>query len=262
MREKMTKENRTILLHGFPDGKFVWKPLVDHFSDNQQVVAINISTYGDRPNLRLESAEDFSKLLVSLEEELSANSENTHLVGHDLGGILTWHLASRKQLMNIKTIHIMNAPHPSIFNRLLKESDEQKTMSQYIRYFQKEGAAKDLKEGGIKYFQSIVSNHATKNNMIDDYKDLWSKEGWIESALSFYKVYFQNPFHENLEYIDIPTFVLWGKNDSFLSIENLDGLDETCNLSGLDTFDAGHWCFLEETEAVASRIKSNIQKHI
>ena len=70
------------------------------------------------------------------------------LVAHDWGGVVAWVFAAQHPEMLDKLV-IVNAPHPTIFGRLLTNPDQQKA-SQYMLMFRSPAAEATLSQNNYE----------------------------------------------------------------------------------------------------------------
>lgn len=63
-----------------------------------------------------------------------AGGKPVHVVGHDWGGPVAWCVAGWYPQL-VKTLSIINGPHPSVFARLLRTNKDQQNRSSYMLYF-------------------------------------------------------------------------------------------------------------------------------
>ena len=81
-----------VLIHGYPDTKEVWRPVIELLADRFHVIAYDVRGAGassapaGRAAYRLQRlADDFDAVLAA-----TAGGRPVHLVGHDWGGIQGW----------------------------------------------------------------------------------------------------------------------------------------------------------------------------
>ena len=81
------KGDAILFLHGFLGNKKVWKPFVNHFKHNHQVITIDLPGHGKTSIIEDEMTMEFSAKLIKqiLETE---NILNIHIVGHSMGGYI------------------------------------------------------------------------------------------------------------------------------------------------------------------------------
>ena len=81
------KGDAILFLHGFLGNKKVWKPFVNHFKPNYQVITIDLPGHGKTSIIEEEMTMEFSakliKQILKTEDVL-----NVHVVGHSMGGYI------------------------------------------------------------------------------------------------------------------------------------------------------------------------------
>jgi NAD(P)-dependent dehydrogenase (short-subunit alcohol dehydrogenase family)/pimeloyl-ACP methyl ester carboxylesterase len=86
-----------VLVHGYPDTKELWQPLLAHLVKRYHVVAYDLRGMGASSAPRGPAAYDFDRLGDDLEAVIAAVAPGrpVHLVGHDWGGIQGWEFATK-----------------------------------------------------------------------------------------------------------------------------------------------------------------------
>ncbi|MEO6857535.1 MAG: SDR family oxidoreductase [Solirubrobacteraceae bacterium] len=89
-----------VLVHGYPDTKEVWRPVIDRLSSEYHVVAYDVRGAGGSSAPRGPAAYGFAELQADFEAvcEAVAPGRRVHLVGHDWGGIAGWEFATAAAL--------------------------------------------------------------------------------------------------------------------------------------------------------------------
>ncbi len=83
-----------VLIHGYPDTKEVWGPVMERLAPEFHVVAYDVRGAGESSAPRGRAAYDLSVLADDFDRVCSdlAPGRAVHLVGHDWGGIQGWEL--------------------------------------------------------------------------------------------------------------------------------------------------------------------------
>jgi pimeloyl-ACP methyl ester carboxylesterase len=81
-----------VLIHGYPDTKAVWEPVMEALADEFHVVAYDVRGAGASSAPRGPAAYDIARLAGDFDAvcEALAPGRPVHLVGHDWGGIQGW----------------------------------------------------------------------------------------------------------------------------------------------------------------------------
>jgi pimeloyl-ACP methyl ester carboxylesterase len=123
-----------VLLHGFPELSESWREVLPHLAaQGFRAVAPDLRGYGgtDRPKHGYDLdtlAGDIYQLIRHLQPGRPA-----HVVGHDWGGVIAYHLAARHPEV-VDRLAVINAPHPATLPRFLMP--QQLLRSWYMLLFQ------------------------------------------------------------------------------------------------------------------------------
>jgi len=112
-----------LFLHGFPEGAWVWDPLLLHFSKPEnggyRCVAPNLRGYersSTPQDVKAYRAKHLVQDIVALinTECTTANPRTplAALIAHDWGGAVAWSLANQHP-QRLRQLVIINSPHPS-----------------------------------------------------------------------------------------------------------------------------------------------------
>lgn len=273
-------KGRTILfLHGFPEFWYAWKNQLEEFGSEYRAVAPDMRGY----NLSEKPASVDDYRLGILVEDVKALADHLKakpfiLVGHDWGGVVAWAFALTYPHYLEKLI-IINAPHPAIFQRELRENPAQQKASQYMLLFRRPDAEQLLSANQYAALvQAILAQGLQRGYFTEEdrkaYLTAWSQPGALTGGLNYYRAARVGPpssaddmnhtgLSENLPQglITVPTLVIWGEQDTALLTGNLDGLDRyVSSLTIHRIADAGHWIVHEKPDLVNFLIRTFINK--
>ena len=114
-----------ICLHGFPQSAASWDAVADRLvAADLRVIAPNQRGYspGARPLRRRDyTLDELAGDVLALADALGR--ERVHVVGHDWGGIVAWHLASAHP-DRVATLAAVSTPHPRAFVESIVRSDQ------------------------------------------------------------------------------------------------------------------------------------------
>lgn len=235
-----------IFLHGFPDSHRTWRHQIAHLSGRYRCITPDQRGY--RGSSKPVGAENYTPDKLIGDVFLLADALGVGrftIVGHDWGGAIAWGVAIMGQLNGrVTRAVIANAPHPTIFPRLLYTNREQRQASQYFRVF-RDPASDELVEqfglGGVllKAFGGVPENPKMEPEeraaLMEDYAN---REASI-AMLNWYRASPMEVLDMDAPYeipagwqppalpkLAIPTLVIWAMDDIALPPANLDGLDE------------------------------------
>jgi epoxide hydrolase 4 len=265
-----------MFLHGFPQFWYQWKSQICEFGKDHCVVALDMRGY----NLSDKPADVEQYDLWHLVEDVSALAkhlgyEKFVLAGHDWGGVVAWAFAIAHP-EKLEKLIIVNAPHPGIFTRLLRDDAAQQRASQYMLLFRGEKAEEVLSARNYAVLDKmLLAGTDDVPFTVEDreaYLEAWSQPGALTGALNYYRAsklgpiteghrrgepagYFSFPLSKLT--VAAPVLVIWGEQDIALSLRNLDGLDQCVkNLTVQRIPDAGHWVVHEKPAEVNAHIRN------
>lgn len=104
-----------LLVHGWPQTWREWEPLIADLATDHRVVAVDLAGFGDSdtPTDRagpIALADQLAALITTLATSGDALAP-THLVGHDLGGLVAYTLARRHPAL-FETLTLIDTPLP------------------------------------------------------------------------------------------------------------------------------------------------------
>ena len=276
-----------VFLHGFPEFWYEWKHQIAEFSRDHTVVAPDMRGY----NLSSKPAEVSAYPMPNLVEDVralttellkSTGGTRFTLVAHDWGGVVAWVLAALHPEIVDKLV-IVNAPHPTIFGRLLRENPAQQKASAYMLMFRSPEAEATLSANSYEWLTSMVLADGIKAGTVTEadrkaYVEAWSQPGALTGGLNYYRAAAVGPAPRAAAaaatttaaeppaappanqppalVVRVPTLVIWGEKDTALLTGNLDGLDQVVpKLTVRRIPDGTHWVVREKPAEVNGLIR-------
>ncbi|HMQ33237.1 MAG TPA: alpha/beta hydrolase [Chloroflexaceae bacterium] len=222
-----------VLLHGFPEFWYSWRKQIPALADHFTVVAPDLRGYNetDRPAWGYE----LDVLVADVLELIAAlGHERAMLVGHDWGGAIAW-AAAIAHPHRVERLAILNAPHPAVFLKHLRDNPAQMRRSWYMGFFLlpvlPELAFRANDYAAVEQiFRGTTPPGTFGDEEITAYKDALSKPGVLTAALNYYRAagrrgargLFAGPARR----CEVPTLLIWGENDIALGAEMLDDIPE------------------------------------
>ena len=267
------KKKLMLFVHGFPEFWYAWKDQLSEFGRDHYAVAVDMRGYN--LSSKPEKVEDYS--IPHLVEDLRALAANLTkqkfiLVGHDWGGVAAWGLAMAHPDLLEKLI-IINAPHPAIFMRELKDNPQQQLASQYMLLFRSAQAEALLSANNYAALVNAILGEGLNQGYFTEkdkqaYLEAWSQPGALTGGLNYYRAAnvgppsTTDPSVSNLGalpgegMVNVPTLVIWGEKDTALLTGNLNGLDKfVTTLTIKRVPEATHWIVHEQRELVNAAIR-------
>jgi pimeloyl-ACP methyl ester carboxylesterase len=273
--DRLAVAPKVLLLHGFPEGAFIWDEVMQRLIGSVRCVAPNLRGY-ERSSAPIGVAAYRAKHLVAdvaaLIEQMSSPLDL--LVAHDWGGAVAWNLAVQRPDL-LRHLLIVNSPHPATFLRELRNSATQRERSAYMNFLCRPDAASLLAEDDFArlwpFFTNMGGAAWLTDALREQYRALW-RHG-LDGALNYYRA---SPLRPPLSSTDAihtltfaadavtvrpPTTVLWGEDDIALPPALLDGLDAfvpTLDVHRVPS--ASHWLTHEQPLLVARTISELVSR--
>ncbi len=272
-----------IFLHGFPEFWYEWKAQLAEFGQDHLAVAPDMRGYNlsakpegvDRYQMNY-LMEDVRALAAHL------GYKKFTLVAHDWGGVVAWSLAATHPEC-IEKLVIVNAPHPDVFGRLLREDPGQQRASQYMLMFRSPQAEATLSANNYAFLAQAVLGAGLKSGAFSEadkqaYLAAWSQPGALTGGLNYYRAARIGPPAANEAaaapppapqpgavsakiMVRVPTLVIWGEKDTALLAQNLDGLEQYVPALRIRRIPEGtHWVVHEKPDEVNRYIREFIRK--
>ena len=253
-----------VFLHGFPEFWYEWKHQIAEFSRDRTVVAPDMRGY----NLSSKPAELSAYQMPNLVEDVrtlaselikSTGGTTFTLVAHDWGGVVAWVFAALHPEMLDKLV-IVNAPHPTIFGKLLSSDAAQQKASTYMLMFRSPEAEATLSANSYEWLTSAVLGDGIKDGTVTEadrkaYIEAWSQPGALTGMIDYYRYsVFTPPWRawNAIRTVTAPTLVIWGGRDRYLGPKlaeperhDVPNLDRVVRLPN-----ASHWVHHDEADRV------------
>jgi pimeloyl-ACP methyl ester carboxylesterase len=235
-----------LLLHGFPQYSIEWAAQLEALGEaGYRAVAPDQRGYapGNRPaDVNAYRADELVADVLAMLDALGW--ERAHLVGHDWGGSVAWHLAARHP-ERVRSLTAVSTPHPRAFTAAIDSGGEQIAKSAYFATFREPGTGEDaLLADDAAALREVLSGLPNA----DRYVERQRTGQTLTSALNWYRA-MRRRDNEHTGVVTVPTLYVWGDADSAFSREAAEGTAEF--VAAAYTFaplaGAGHW--IPETRA-------------
>jgi pimeloyl-ACP methyl ester carboxylesterase len=253
-----------LLLHGFPDFWYGWRHQIEYLAQaGYRVWAPDQRGYNqsDKPsgiagyNVDLLAAD-----IVGLIQ--AAGREKAFVVGHDWGGGVAWWLAIRYP-QHVEKLVILNSPHPAVLRKQFSQNRRQLLKSWYMFAFQIPRLPEWLTlRNGAKTGRDALRDSSRPGTFseadLDLYEAAWRQPGAMTGMINWYRAAFQHaPQRPADNRAHMPTRIIWGAHDAFLSRELATLSAEYCDDAEVIYIEeATHWVQHEEPERVNSLIEN------
>jgi len=264
-----------LFVHGFPEFWYEWRHQLEDFGRDHLAVAPDMRGYNlsSKPE-GLEAygvrhlVEDVRALVAHL------GQRRFTLVAHDWGGAVAWAFALTHPGL-LERLVIINAPHPAVFARELRDNPLQQQASQYMLVFRSPDAEGLLSADGHKRLRRALGEVWEQRFSDEDrraYLEAWSRPGALTGGLNWYRAARVGPptsdepsrslsESSSLPVLEVPTLVIWGERDTALTTGNLAGLEQHVkHLTVRRVPDGTHWVVHERPAEITAWIREFMEK--
>ena len=247
-----------VLLHGFPEFWYEWRAYVEPLVDaGYRVLVPDQRGYNRSDKPAGIDAYRMGRLSADVVELVESEGRDAaHVVGHDWGAAVAWDAALRYPEA-VDRLGIVNVPHPTVFERVLKTRPRQLLKSWYMFYFQLPGLPEwNVRRTEYDLLAATMRRGARPGTFsatdFERYRAAWAEEGALTAMINWYRALFRRRDDPPRERVAAPTLVLWGENDQALVPEFAPKSVAYCDDGRLERFpDATHWLPHEEPDRVA-----------
>lgn len=247
-----------ILLHGFPEFWYAWRHQIAYLANAGYRVWVpdqrgyNLS---DKPkDIGAYNLDHLGADIIGLID--AAGEQKACLVGHDLGGVVTWWTAN-KYPERLKRIVVLNARHHTVQRQSLLRSFSQLRKSWYFFFFQlprlpEAMIRRNNWQRGVRSLQESSRLGTFSEAELAHYREAWSRPKAFTSMINWYRAMMQKP-PQTLPSprIKVPTLIIWGAQDKFLTPEMAQANLDLCDDGRVVLIEEGtHWVQHEEADRV------------
>jgi pimeloyl-ACP methyl ester carboxylesterase len=218
--------------HGFPESRAAWRAQLPFLADlGWHALAPDLRGYGESTRLSGRAYYRIPHLVNDVASLFEVTQARRRLlIGHDWGGVIAWQVAVRRRIP-LDGLVILNAPHPTVFECVIRQSWRQRARSWYVLFFQ----LPFLPESQLALARGAALKRILKAqspNFPADVLDLYarniSQPGAAEAMINYYRA---NAFAlaaagQPRDRIEVPTLMIWGENDVALDIALTQGNEE------------------------------------
>ncbi|MCU1356880.1 MAG: alpha/beta hydrolase [Acidimicrobiales bacterium] len=164
-----------LLLHGFPESSWAWRNVQPGLATaGFRTVAPDQRGYS--PDARPTDAaayaiEEVMADALGMADDLGWDS--FHVVGHDWGGVVAWHLAGR-HAARVRSLAAVSTPHPQAFLDAKSagpqaDGEDQAAKSSYMDFFREEGSEEVVVADGSAVFRAALAGTGLDDESVDHY---------------------------------------------------------------------------------------------
>ncbi|MFX1376811.1 MAG: alpha/beta fold hydrolase [Promethearchaeota archaeon] len=233
--ETYGKGTPMILIHGHGESIYIWRYIVDTLAKKFLVYVLDLKGFGnsDKPLDGDYSINSMSELIINFMDNLKI--QKAILVCHSFGGKI-----------GVSTI----AKHPKrILGLALLGSaiGEFKIWESFKIMLNKKIGEAIIKRYNEKNVRLILERlhdktYEISDKDIEEYIKIKGNEGAINAFLEYFIDFMkENNYFEFLNNINVPTLIIWGRNDNFISVEHGELISKKIRNSKLEILEnCGH----------------------
>lgn len=246
-----------VALHGFPQTNASWNQMTPLLTEaGLRVIAPNQRGYspGARPvgveHYRIEElVGDVLGLLDALE------LTSAHLVGHDWGAVVAWHVAAEHP-ERVRSLTAASVPHSAAFNWAIRHDSDQQQRSGYFGLLREpEKAERVLTENDAQRLRAMFG----AESLDEEYVAHLTVPGALTAAASWYAAMTRE--FGDLVPVTVPTTYVWSNGDTAIGRagaerchEFVDAPYRFVELDGIS-----HWIPEEAPRVLADEILERIE---
>jgi len=250
-----------VLLHGFPEFWYGWHEAIAPLANaGYRVVVPDQRGYNCSENPPAVSDYRIDELARDVVGLIDAYDRETAAVaGHDWGAAVAWWLALHHEA-RLSELVAVNVPHPSVFERALRRSWDQRLKSWYVLAFQLPKLPEAVASAGNwRLATNALRDTSAPGTFTDEdlrrYRRAWDRDGAFEAMVNWYRAIVRDRPEPARTEVTVPTLVIWGAQDQFLARRLAGESVDRCAEGRLLTIDeATHWVVHEHPHRVAEAI--------
>lgn len=205
-----------LLLHGFPESSWEWHHQIDALA-SAGYRAVAPEQRGYSPDARPGQIEDYSidRLVgdvIGMADHLGAST--FHLVGHDWGAIVAWHVAAAHP-QRLETLTVVSVPHPTAWAAAFADpSSDQPQRSAYMPEMKRLGSEDGM---GADFLRFVFNASGLEGFDTEPHIAVLSEREAMRAALNWYRAYDFTTM--GLPDITVPTLFVWSPEDVAIARE-------------------------------------------
>jgi pimeloyl-ACP methyl ester carboxylesterase len=210
-----------LLLHGFPQTSASWRDQVTALAAaGYRAVAPDQRGYSPRARPTELAAYAMPELVgdvIGFADALGA--ARFHLVGHDWGGAVAWHVAARHP-DRLDTLAVVSTPHPAALRRAYRGDlgGDQAERSGYMAFFRQPDSQDRMLENDAAVFRLLFAGSGMPEGREQPYLEALGTPQALGAALNWYRAA-SVADAEGLGAITTPTLYVWSTEDVALGTE-------------------------------------------
>ena len=250
-----------LMLHGFPELWYSWRHQLAALGEKFRAVAPDLRGYG-QSEIPAGGYDTFTLAadVAGLIDELGGR---VHLVGHDWGGLVAWHVALEYP-ERVASLAVLAAPHPVRYWEVFWSSARQFKMSLYVLGFQIPFVPEwRMSRKGGEFLAATLERTAPPGTFtaadLKIFRQAWSRRDSMRAGVNYYREALRGyrsaqKFYARRQ-VQCPGLVIWGARDFALSLDLTEKLERFfVTPPRIEILpDCGHWV-QQEAPAEVNRL--------
>lgn len=250
-----------ILLHGFPESAYMWKPLM-HALSSEGFYCLAPDMRGYSPQAAPSGRKEYTidKLAQDVLAIAATHQERFHLVAHDWGAVIGWFLAYH-HADRLISYAALSVPHHRAFGKALKVDKHQKKKVRYMLWFLVPLLPEiHLRHNDFALFRKLWK-HADSEEVEHNLK-IFRRKKALTHALDYYRANTKTMATQKIGRISLPVLFVWGNRD--LAVGRTAALLNQDYMAGDYEFveiEGGHWLIQTNYPEVKNAILKHLTVH-
>ena len=256
-----------LMLHGFGVSRFYFDAQVEALGQAGFLAAApNQRGYaaGARPDPAVLENYRIALLIqdaLAVADALGHADRRFHLVGHDWGGSLAWHIADAYP-QRLQSLTMLSRPHPEAFNRALALPDgEQRHRSRHHKRFLDPQEGANILADDANWLRTRLRANGVPEAAIDKHLSVIGNPPAMEAALAWYRA--RGVTHARIGPTTMPTLFIWGNQDDTVGRAAAEGTAEhvTAPYQFEELPGVGHYAADQVPEKVSELMIAHMTRH-
>jgi pimeloyl-ACP methyl ester carboxylesterase len=207
-----------VLLHGFPGGAATWDAVAPRLAEaGCRTLVLDQRGYSPQarpPDVDAYRVGELVADVLGLADR--AGLDRFHVIGHDWGGIVAWHLAGAHP-ERLRTLTVLSTPHPRAMAQSMTRSLQGLRSAYALAWQIPELPERFLLAGGGRLLRSALLRSGLDSGHGDAYVDRMRRPGALTAALNWYRAAGRAArVTATVPDIRVPTLYVWSTNDPAL----------------------------------------------
>lgn len=205
-----------LMLHGFAVSRHLYDAQLPALAEaGYLAVAPNQRGYsaGARPDPSQFANYDMQLLIgdaLAIADAMGQAGRRFHLVGHDWGGSLSWDIAAHYP-ERLASLTMLSRPHPSAFQKALREDPEQPNRSRHHKAFLAPDAVATVLADDAAWLRRRHAANGIPPAATEKHLAVIGNPAAMEAALAWYRA--RGVVHQPIGPVTVPTLFVWGDAD-------------------------------------------------